>query len=53
MGIDAAAQGLAVIDAGHYGIEHVFIKFIADYIREKLPGMPVIEADIKNPFQVT
>lgn len=52
LGIDAAAQGLAVIDAGHYGIEHVFIKFIADYIREKLPRMPVIEADIKNPFQV-
>ena len=24
-GIDAVAQGLAVIDAGHYGIEHIFM----------------------------
>lgn len=51
-GIDAAAQGLTVIDAGHYGIEHIFIKFIADYIKENLPDITVIEADIKNPFQV-
>ena len=23
-GIDAAAQGMMIIDAGHYGLEHVF-----------------------------
>ncbi len=37
-GIDAAAQGLAVIDAGHYGLEHIFIDFMADYCREKISG---------------
>lgn len=51
-GTDAAAQGLVIIDAGHYGIEHIFIKYIADYIRENLPEIPVVEADIKNPFQI-
>ena len=25
-GIDAVAQGLIVIDAGHYGLEHIFIQ---------------------------
>ena len=35
-GIDAAANHMAVIDAGHYGLEHIFIPFMADYLK-KLP----------------
>lgn len=35
-GIDAAACGLAVIDAGHYGLEHIFMEFMAGYLRERL-----------------
>ena len=31
--IDAAASGMAILDAGHYGLEHIFIPFMADYIR--------------------
>ncbi len=31
-GIDAAARGLAIIDAGHYGIEHIFIDFMRDFL---------------------
>lgn len=34
-GIDAAANHLAVIDAGHYGLEHVFIDDIADYLNRE------------------
>lgn len=34
-GIDAAANHLAVLDAGHYGIEHIFIDFMADYLRRE------------------
>ena len=37
-GIDAAAQGLAVIDAGHYGLEHVFMDFMEQYLKERLSG---------------
>ena len=33
-GIDAVAQGLAVIDAGHYGIEHIFIQDMAAFLSE-------------------
>lgn len=37
-GIDAAARGLAVIDAGHYGMEHIFIHHMAEVLAEKLKG---------------
>ena len=37
-GIDAAANHMAVIDAGHYGLEHIFIPFMADYLKQMLPG---------------
>ena len=33
-GIDAAAQGMMIIDAGHYGLEHVFME---GFLRDKLP----------------
>jgi len=35
-GIDAVAEGMAVIDAGHYGIEHIFVDFMKNYLTEKL-----------------
>lgn len=35
-GIDAVAQGMAVIDAGHYGIEHIFTEFMEKYLMRKL-----------------
>lgn len=30
-GIDAAANGLAIMDAGHYGLEHIFMDFMEEY----------------------
>ncbi len=43
-GIDAAAQGLAVIDAGHYGLEHIFVDFMASYCKERIDA----KADIRR-----
>lgn len=37
-GIDAVANGMAVIDAGHYGIEHIFTEFMEQFLREMLGG---------------
>lgn len=51
-GIDAVMQGLAVIDAGHYGIEHIFIGQMADYFRKTFPGLEVFSENIENPFHV-
>lgn len=35
-GIDAAAQGLMIIDAGHYGLEHIFMDYIEQYLNHRL-----------------
>lgn len=43
--IDAVARNLAVIDAGHYGLEHIFIDFMADYLEKRLQGqVKIIQA---------
>ncbi len=51
-GIDAAAQGVAIIDAGHYGLEHIFIKNIADYLDRHLIDVEIMKEEIVQPFQV-
>lgn len=35
-GIDAVANNMAVIDAGHYGVEHIFMEFMEPFLREYL-----------------
>lgn len=51
-GIDAVEQGLAVIDAGHYGTEYIFIDDMKRFFAEKLPGLEVETAPVIHPFQV-
>lgn len=51
-GIDAVAQGLTIIDAGHYGIEKLFIAYMEKFIKRELPGLTVCAAEIKEPFVV-
>lgn len=51
-GIDAVAQGMAIIDAGHYGLEHIFVDDITSYLRENLKGIEIEQAVIRHPFFV-
>lgn len=51
-GIDSLAQGLAVIDAGHYGIEHIFIEDMAQYFNGNLSGVEIMTAPVVHPFQI-
>lgn len=37
-GIDAVDMGLMIMDATHYGLEHIFIDFMAEYIRKRSSG---------------
>lgn len=37
-GIDAVAEGMAVIDAGHYGIEHIFMDFMEQFLTDAFCG---------------
>ncbi len=52
-GIDAAARKVAVIDAGHYGIEHIFIDFMKDFLISAFGGaVTAVTADPAFPQQI-
>lgn len=52
-GQDAAENHMAVIDAGHYGLEHIFIPFIKGYLEEKFGDeVSVLEAEPAFPVQI-
>lgn len=50
-GIDALANGLAMIDAGHYGLEYIFIDDVASYLEKNIKNVEIEKADICHPFQ--
>jgi putative NIF3 family GTP cyclohydrolase 1 type 2 len=51
-GIDAVARGLTVIDAGHYGIEKLFIPYMEEFLKRELHGIRIYKAAVKEPFVV-
>ena len=51
-GIDLVAEGIAVIDAGHYGLEKIFIPYVTDYINKTMQDIIVLEDESINPFWV-
>ncbi len=51
-GIDAVAQGLNIIDAGHYGIEKLFVPYMKEFLERELPEIKVYTAEITEPFSV-
>lgn len=48
-GIDAVADGLIIIDAGHYGLEHIFVSDMAEFIKSH--GLHALQGVIHFPFQ--
>lgn len=52
-GIDANAQGLMIIDAGHYGLEHVFMEYMEQYLKEKTgDSLEIIRMPVQFPSVV-
>ena len=52
-GIDAVAQGMMIIDAGHYGLEHVFMDFMEGFLKEKLPAdVEIVKMAVQFPAVV-
>lgn len=47
--LDAMAEGLAILDAGHYGLEWIFLEFMEQFFRERLPREIKIQT---MPFQL-
>ncbi len=52
-GIDCVARGMAIIDAGHYGLEHLFIDYIAYYLGEECKNnkVKIFKEEMCNPYE--
>lgn len=51
-GLDAVEKGIAVIDAGHYGIEKLFVPYMRDYLKRELPGLEILTAPESGPYRL-
>lgn len=48
-GIDSVAQNLCIIDAGHYGIEHIFVDYMEEYLKREVPGVKIYKKAPQEP----
>ena len=48
-GIDGVADGIDIIDAGHYGIEHIFMDIVKNYFKNEIGGIKVMTMPLSNP----
>ena len=51
-GLDAQEQGLAIIDAGHYGLEKIISPYWEEVLKRELPGVEIYQAREEAPFQI-
>lgn len=51
-GIDSVEKGLCIIDAGHHGLEHIFVDYMASWIAERHPEIRIMKDANHSPFSV-
>lgn len=51
-GIDTVARGMALIDAGHYGTEYIYMEAMKKELKQAFPDLPVSCAAVKNPYTI-
>ena len=51
-GIDAVAQNMTVIDADHYGVEHIFIPYMEQYLKREAKELEISVQPLTFPFQI-
>ncbi|MDO5100951.1 MAG: Nif3-like dinuclear metal center hexameric protein [Eubacteriales bacterium] len=51
-GLDACEEQMAVLDAGHYGLEQCFIRYVAEELRQAFPQLRVIETRSRAPLRL-
>ncbi|MGN0203907.1 MAG: Nif3-like dinuclear metal center hexameric protein [Coprococcus sp.] len=51
-GLDCVEKGLWVIDAGHHGLEHIFVAFMKQWLSERFPELEIITDRNDSPFRV-
>lgn len=50
VGIDSLEKGIALIDAGHYGIEKIFMPYMKDFFAREMPSLEVLTFDADEVF---
>ena len=51
-GIDAVAQGLTIVDVGHYGTEYIFMKAMENVLKEQYPNLQITCAKVQSPYMI-
>ena len=51
-GIDALAMGLCIVDAGHYGLEQIFVPYMEAYLERECGELTVLRAAEQAPFWI-
>lgn len=51
-GLDAMDMGIAVIEAGHYGLEYVFIEHVAKYLKNEFRDIEVVSYSSGVPYSI-
>ena len=47
--IDAAAQGVCVVDAGHYGTEYIFMDYMEKELKQMFPELMIEKMRVEHP----
>ena len=51
-GIDCVEKEICVIDAGHHGLEHIFVPYMEQWLKENCPEIQTVTDDNQSPFFV-
>ena len=51
-GIDTVAEGMSLIDAGHYGTEYIFAEALKEKLLSQFPDLKVTCARVQSPYTV-
>ncbi len=51
-GLDAVESGITVVDAGHYGLEYIFIDYMAKVLEHKCNDVRIITCKAGVPYKI-
>ncbi len=51
-GIDAVEAGLTVVDASHYGLEYIFIDYMAKYLERECSDVRIVTCKAGVPYKI-
>ena len=51
-GIDTVAEGLTIIDAGHYGTEYIFMEAMKEKLNKAFDDLKITCAKVKSPYTI-